>query len=66
MSEQITWKSLVGFGMYADLSLLMLKITEPNYLKWCYEQELHLTRPTIKFIFDNIKPHEFKEIMESE
>jgi hypothetical protein len=59
----ITWGSKVGFGKYADLSLIALKIKDPKYLKWCYETELHISRPTIAFIFENIKEKEFDEIM---
>jgi len=63
MSGQITWKSKVGFGLYRDATLLELKITNPQYLKWAYENRLHEKYETIGFIFDNIKQHEFDEIM---
>lgn len=65
----ITWGTIFPCGQYGPpprgegLTLLLVKINHPDYLKWCYEKEMHLKYPEIKFIFDNINSKEFKEIL---
>lgn len=65
--SKITWGSIFPVGKYSsrgeNLSLNAVKIKYPKYLKWCYENELHLKYPEINFIFENISSKEFDDIM---
>ena len=63
MNKQITWGSKLGFGKYKDLSLITIKIKDPKYLKWCYENELHLKYETLNFVFENISTKELEDML---
>lgn len=62
MKEKITWSSLMPFGKWKDETLLNVLIKDKAYLKWCYENELHLKYDELMFIYENVSKSEGKEL----
>lgn len=58
----MTWESRISFGKHTGMTLLNLLIIHKPYLRWCYENELHLKYDELLWLFENINSHEEKEI----
>lgn len=70
MESKISWSTKISFGKYGpkkgdNQTLLNVLIIDKPYLRYCYENNLHEKYSELKWLFENIKQHEFDRIMES-
>lgn len=60
---KICWETRMPFGKHKGVMLHVVLATDKPWLRWCWENEIHMARPEVAFIFENISSNAMKDIL---